>query len=60
MSFSNDLGSIVSSYKLEGNKVVYSREIKVRVLAVEPDQFSDWNKLIKELKSVYNTTLEFK
>ena len=44
-------------YKVSGNTIVDEKSIYMNTLMVEPKDFADWNKMIKQLTKAYNETV---
>ena len=55
-----DVGSYATTYEIQGNKVIYNRVITVDKLLIEPEDFEQWNAFLKELLTLYSTTIEYK
>lgn len=56
-SYSNPLFGFDIHYKVKGNTIVDERSIYMNTLMVNPKDFADWNKMIKQLTKAYNETV---
>lgn len=56
-SYSNPLFGFDIHYLVKGNTVVDEKSIYMNTLMVNPKDFADWNKMIKQLTKAYNETV---
>lgn len=52
-------GSCEANFKIDGDKVTFSRTISIETLEIKPSEFNTWNSFIKQLALVYGTTIEY-
>jgi hypothetical protein len=46
--------SFIASYSLAAGKIVYKNEIILKQVAIQPENFLQWNKDIEQLTNFYN------
>jgi transglutaminase-like putative cysteine protease len=56
-SFENEMGSLSANYRVEGERLIYERDIQINTLLVQPDQFQEWNDLVNQLTRLYSTAV---
>ena len=56
-SYSNPLFSFDIRYEVKGNTIISEKSISINTLMVNPKDFTDWNKMIKQLTHAYNETV---
>lgn len=58
--FTADGFSCWVKYKKTGNQILYELQIRCDKIQINPTQFADWNKMIKQLRQIYKETIVLK
>jgi transglutaminase-like putative cysteine protease len=58
--FERDVMGLDISYRLEGNKVIYTKKFYLNYLMLTPDRFSEWNEVVKSISDIYKESLIIK
>jgi len=59
VSFMNEFGTCIASYRIEGNNVIYTRLVSVEKLLIQPTEIENWNNFLKKINDVYKTKIEY-
>ena len=48
------------AYKASGNKIILTKKVYINTLMINPDQFEEWNKTVKQISEAYKESIILK